>query len=335
MVAARCCIAHGNLRLKGRAMPTPQPVYVTYEGKQFQVFVGADNQYYLHDPHNLLAFEHTALPGAGEASGPGLHGLGAGEAAYGQVAATALSFVPVVGPILGPIAGAVASLFGGGDPTPADSIWASIINQREMAAQLRNQIAGQTVDTFVVPPGLDRTSDGPNGGNTGNVLATKICNEVLGLGTDDIHKVKRAQWYACLQALQKLNADLQAKLHDMQLTASIVAQMTPAPVPASSLTQPSTTQPSTAQAAPAQITPDALTAAYQQGAMQAAQAALKYQMPQQVPMMAQAAYPSAYPSYSTQPVVQPSNATGSDINQMLPYIAIGGMMLVALLATRS
>lgn len=314
-------------------MTTPKPVYVTVEGKQYQVFVGADNKFYLHDPHNTLAFEHMALPGGEEMPGNGLHGLGAGEAAYGQVAATALSFVPVVGPILGPIAGAVASLFGGGDPTPADSIWKSIIDQREMAAQLRNQLAGQTVDTFVVPPGLNRTSDGPNGGNTGNVLATKICNEVLNLGTDDIHKVKRAQWYQCLQALQQLNTQLQGQLHDRQLAQSIVTQLQPqtAVIPATSLTQPTTTQPSTANANPAPITQDALTAAYQQGAMQAAQAAMQYQLP----MLAQQNIPSAYPVVYTQPAPMPAASTGSNINQMLPYIALGGMMLVALLANRS
>jgi hypothetical protein len=314
-------------------MDTPQPIYATVDGKQFQVFVGADNRFYLHDPHNRLAFEHMALPGGDEMPGNGLHGLGAGEAAYGQVAATALSFVPVVGPILGPIAGAVASLFGGGDPTPADSIWASLIGQREMAAQLRNQIAGQVVDTFVVPPGLDRTSDGPNGGNTGNVLATKITSEVLGLGTDDIHKVKRAQWYSALSALQKLNADLQAKLHDMQLTQSIVAQMTPAPspIPATSLTQPTLVQPSTVNANPVPITQDQLTAAYQQGAMEAAKAATQYQLP----MLAQTSLPSAYPAVYTQTTPATVATTDSGVNQMLPYIAIGGMMLVALLANRS
>lgn len=324
-------------------MATPQPVYVTVEGKQFQVFVGADNRYYLYDPHKLLdthalqAPPHTGLPGAEEMPGNGLYGLGAGDqnARAGiAVASTALTFVPVVGPILGPLVGAIGSMFTGGDPTPGNSIWKSIIDEREALAQLRNAVAGQTVDTFTVPAGFDRLSDGPNGGNTANVLATKICNEILNLGTDDIHKVKRATWYKCRDTLAQMIQQLQAQLHDMQLTQSIVSQLRPQTtqvVPATSLTQPTTTQPSTAQTAVTPITQDDLTAAYQRGAMQAAQAAMQYQLP----MLAQQNIPSAYPAVYTQPAPAPVASTGSGINQMLPYIALGGMMLVALLANRS
>lgn len=319
-------------------MDTPQPVFVTVAGRQYQVFVGADNQYYLYDPHNTLPMQHTALPGANEMpGGAGMHGLGAGDqnARAGlMVAATALTFVPVVGPILGPLVGAIGSLFMGGDPTPGNSIWKAIIDEREAVAQMRNQIAGQVVDQFQVPTGLDRLSDGPNGGNTANVLASKICKEILQLSTDDIHKVKRDQWYKTRDTLAQTIKDLQAQLHDMQLTQSIVSQIQPqsnVPVIPTSPTGTLAVSSSTLTANATPITQDALTAAYQQGAMQAAQAATQYQLP----MLAQTSLPSAYPSYTTPSTYTPPAATGSDINQMLPYIAIGGMVVVALLANRS
>jgi hypothetical protein len=111
---------------------------------------------------------------------------------------------------------------------------------------------------------------------------------------------------------------LQSKLHDQQLTQSIVGQLQPA----STGTLPVNS--ATVSSSPTPITQEALTAAYQQGA----QAATQYQLP----MLAQTSLPSAYPSYST---TTPVVATSSGVNQMLPYIAIGGIVLVALLAKRS
>ena len=47
----------------------------------------------------------------------------------------------------------------------ASDLWKQIIDTREALAALRNSVG--TVDSFVVPTGLVRTSDGPDGGNTG------------------------------------------------------------------------------------------------------------------------------------------------------------------------
>lgn len=311
---------------------TMQPIYTTVGGRRYQVFMGSDDRYYLFDPnhtldtHALQTSPHQTLPGLPHEQAAGLHGLGAGEQAYIGVAATAASFVPVVGPVLGPLIGAIGSLFGGGDPTPASSIWKAIIDAREAVAQTKNAIAGSPpnppVDTFVVPPGLVRTSDGPNGGNTGNVLASKICAEVLSLPSSDIHKVKRAQWYACLQTLQKELQQLQGQQHDMQLTQQITQQIIPT-VP-STQTVAAPTQPITQPVLSPYTIP---------------QAALPSQSLPAVAyppsILAQGAYPSAYPPSYTQPSASVLSPSTSGMTQMLPYLMIGGMFLVMLMSRGS
>lgn len=72
---------------------------------------------------------------------------------------------------------------------PAKQLWKNVIDTREKLAQLR--VAAGQPDPFVVPANLNRTSDGPNGGNTGNVLAAAITANILGLPSPDIHKIKR------------------------------------------------------------------------------------------------------------------------------------------------
>lgn len=290
-----------------------QPIYTTIGGNKYQVYVGADGQYYLHDPKHLLETQHVALPTTTRDGGQkGLHGLGASAQAYGTVAATALSFVPVVGPILGPIAGAVASIFGGGDPTPASSLWGSVISLRQQVAQLTNQIAGSVVDTFTVPAGLDPNSDGPAGGNTGNVLSAKIVADVLGLPSGDIHSVKRAQYYQAIQSLQSAITQLQQRVHDQQLTQSIVsqvqAQVPTAPNSAAPIAYPQ------AGTNPAYLSPGVTT------------------MPVYNTVGTQPALPVAYPQYQM-PVAVPASVTGTtgSINDYLPYIAVGGILLLAAL----
>lgn len=281
---------------------TLKPIYVQVNGAPYQVFIGADGKYYLHDPKGQLPFAHTALPIDTSPRDTGLHGLGGNPAAYGQVASAALSFVPVVGPILGPIAGAVSSLFGGGDPTPASSLWSSLINLRQQIAQLTNQLAGATVDTFTVPAGLDPTSDGPNGGNTGNVLAAKITSDVLGLGTTDIHKIKRPQMYQAIQVLQQHLQQLQQQQHDTQLVQQITAAVSPQTV------QPA---PGAATSQPAPVTGT----------------------PQTIPMVPETSILAPQPAIQQVPVYIPQPTTQQmDLTSYLPYIALGGMVLIALLA---
>ncbi len=91
---------------------------------------------------------------------------------------------------------------------PAPQLWKSVIDTRETLAAVRN--AHGVIDNFVVPPGLNRTSDGPNGGNTGNVLAAAITANIMGLGSADIHAVKRASMNAALVAMNNAINQLQS-----------------------------------------------------------------------------------------------------------------------------
>lgn len=118
----------------------------------------------------------------------------------------------------------------------ASDLWKQIIDTREALAALRNS-AG-TPDSFVVPAGLVRTSDGPDGGNTGNVLASKITSEILGRPFTSIHNVKRADWNAALAAMNATIQTLKSPTGTSTGVAPSVPTVTtgapatlPAPVP--------------------------------------------------------------------------------------------------------
>ena len=91
---------------------------------------------------------------------------------------------------------------------PAPQLWKSVIDTRETLAAVRNSHG--VPDTFLVPPGLNRTSDGPNGGNTGNVLAAAITANIMGISSADIHSVKRASMNAALTAMNNAINQLQS-----------------------------------------------------------------------------------------------------------------------------
>lgn len=91
---------------------------------------------------------------------------------------------------------------------PAPVLWKTVIDTRETLAAVRN--AHNIPDSFVVPPGLDRTSDGPNGGNTGNVLASLITAQIMSLPSADIHAVKRANMNAAITAMTNQINQLQS-----------------------------------------------------------------------------------------------------------------------------
>lgn len=205
-----------------------QPIYANVYDKDYQIFVGGNGKYYLHDPDHTLPFAHVALP-PDKTQTTGMSGLGVSPTSQAgiQVGIAALNFVPVVGPILSGIAEAVDSIFGGGDPTPASTLWSNVIALRVQVAQLNNQIQGAPIDTFQVPPGLDPTSDGPAGGNTGNVLSAAIVAQVLNLASSDIHDVKRAQYYSAITALQNQVATLKQKLTTQQTVAQAIAAVQP------------------------------------------------------------------------------------------------------------
>lgn len=91
---------------------------------------------------------------------------------------------------------------------PASTLWKTLIDTRETLAAIRN--SHNIYDAFAVPIGLVRTSDGPDGGNTGNVLASKITCEILGRPFTSIHNVKRADWNAALAEMNRQIAVLQS-----------------------------------------------------------------------------------------------------------------------------
>lgn len=299
-------------------MASPQPVGVTINGKQYQIFIGSDGQRYINDPNHELSalvqsagLKYQALPGwetvpqAQIQKTVAVHGLGAGgnkAASTLQTAAPAVSMIPYVGPFLA--AGMqIASMFvGGGDPTPAHDIWKAIIDAREAVANLKNQLAGSIVDTFTVPAGLDRKSDGPDGGNTANVVASKITCDVLGIQFTSIHKVKRNQWYAALQQLQQQQQQLAQQVHDKELTAQIVASIQ-GPV-----AQPTTTPVATPTPPPPPTTTPAVISP----------------QPQIVPV--------SMPDYSYAiPQMQQPVQAGmfGNMQGVLPYMVLGGILLLA------
>lgn len=91
---------------------------------------------------------------------------------------------------------------------PAEQLWKTIIDTRETLAAIRN--AHNIYDPFVVPAGLIRTSDGPDGGNTANVLASQITCEIRGVPFTSIHNVKRADWNDAIARMNQTIAMLQS-----------------------------------------------------------------------------------------------------------------------------
>lgn len=135
-----------------RQASQPQEIWIQWHGAEFQVFVGEDGHYYLHDPNGLIeGLDHVALPTTHITGRAQLNGLGASEAGKiaGQVIPAALSFVPVVGPILGPLAsvigGLIGGMFGGNDPTPIGALDQKVLSLRQgiLAANQAMGVADQ------------------------------------------------------------------------------------------------------------------------------------------------------------------------------------------------
>lgn len=99
---------------------------------------------------------------------------------------------------------------------PAEQLWKTIIDTRETLAAIRN--AHNIYDPFVVPAGLNRMSDGPDGGNTGNVLASQITCEILGRPFTSIHNVKRADWN---EAISRMNQTIQTLQSPTGITSDV------------------------------------------------------------------------------------------------------------------
>jgi hypothetical protein len=125
-------------------MATQKTIWVNLNGRAFQVFVGSNGLFYLHDPGGHLDAPHVALPADRVTAQDGRLGLSQGGAIAESVVPAALSFVPVVGPVLGPLASVVGSvvgnMFGGNDPTPADQLVQKVVQLRQGIFALNQQL---------------------------------------------------------------------------------------------------------------------------------------------------------------------------------------------------
>lgn len=121
-------------------------IWIAFQGHEFQLFVGEDERYYLHDPLGHLDFEHVQLPTHVRRVNPRVPGLGASEILKGakMIVPTALSFVPVVGPALAAVASIAIALtgnmFGGNDPTPMQQLGQDILNLRQAIVNAHTQL---------------------------------------------------------------------------------------------------------------------------------------------------------------------------------------------------
>lgn len=144
---------------------------------------------------------------------------------------------------------------------PASELWKQIIDTREALAALRNSVG--IPDSFTVPAGLVRTSDGPDGGSTGNVLASMITCEVLGRQFTSIHNVKRADWNAALNAM---NVEIQ-KLKSPTGTSTSVAPAVPTITTGDQTATPQTTVPNVSSALPSVLSGNTLLYVFAGGAV--------------------------------------------------------------------
>lgn len=138
-------------------MPKSQTIWIEWNGQQYQVFVGANGAFYLHDPDHQIDAQHHALPTLPRLTAQdGRLGMSSEGRAAATIVPAALSFVPVVGPVLGPLASAIvpmiSGMFGGNDPTPAGDLQQAVINYRQGIVDANRQL-GIPDAMPTLPPG--------------------------------------------------------------------------------------------------------------------------------------------------------------------------------------
>lgn len=212
----------------------PAEIWVDYEGHSYQVFIGENGQFYLHDPHNRLDFEHVALPTVPRVlSQDGRLGASLPGMVAQNVVPAALSFVPVVGPVLGPIASVIGSLiggmFGGNDPTPITALDAKVVSLRQTIVQA-NQALGRPDQMPSLPPG--KTYAHPYHclaillelwPNNASIQDNNhwIC-DWSGVNCDGCGNMRKC-FYAAINKLTPIANQLAAAAHDAVLQANIIA----------------------------------------------------------------------------------------------------------------
>lgn len=219
------------------AAPTAREIWVAYEGREFQVFVGEDGHFYLHDPAGHIDAEHMALPTtARRITGDGRLGISTAGSIAQSVIPAALSFVPVVGPVLGPLASVIGSMvsgmFGGNDPTPITALQDKVISLRQgiLAA---NQALGVSDQMPTLPAGKTYIHSWqalpillelwPNNASIADPNHW-IC-DWAGVNCPGCGNIRKC-FYA---AINKLTPIFQAKTssaHDYSITQSIMRQIT-------------------------------------------------------------------------------------------------------------
>lgn len=215
----------------------PAEVWVDYAGHSYQVFIGENGRFYLHDPQHRLDFEHVALPTAvgRVTTQDGRLGASLPGALAQNLVPAALSFVPVVGPVLGPIASAigsiVGSMFGGNDPTPISTLDQRVVSLREAIVQA-NLALGRPDKMPTLPAG--RTYAHPYHclpvllelwPNNASIQDNNhwIC-DWSGVNCDGCGNMRKC-FYAAINKLTPIANQLSAAANNATLEAQIVAQI--------------------------------------------------------------------------------------------------------------
>lgn len=181
-----------------------RPVYLRIRQRLFPVVVDDYGQPYIPDPEGVFDRPHVALSRAGNGA-PGLHGLGANrknQSTAVAAASTAAMFIPVVGPAVS----AAISIVGGkalsSDPVKLKTLDKQILSLRTTLRDLRNQLAGSTIDNF----------------DPSNTSIDAISNEMLG---SFVKRKVRWDKYRVINALNGWIAKYQEKVRDKNLVSAI------------------------------------------------------------------------------------------------------------------
>jgi hypothetical protein len=198
--------------------------FVSKNGARYGVIKGADNKYYIADPNFELNAAHKTFSIAQgvpvststvAATSKTLSGfLGTTTDTAIQTAAAAVNFIPVVGPIASAVLSVGDAIFGGGDPTPLSQLISEIVQGRATIAQLTNQIAGQVVDTFVIPAGFNAQDKAGTAS-----LVEGIVEQYANVSQADVESGnRRADYY---KAISAINAQVAALTNQAQTVSTI------------------------------------------------------------------------------------------------------------------
>lgn len=228
--------------------------YVDKSGARYNIIKGADNKYYIADPNFELNAAHKAFsvtqgvpvapatpapkPTAANPSTPsvttpktlsGFLGETTTDTAI-QSAAAVANFIPVVGPIASTVLSIGDAIFGGGDPTALSVLINEIVQGRATIAQLNNQIAGYTVDSFTIPAGFNPTDKAGTA-----ALVEGIVEQYAGVSQSDVESSnRRADYYKAISAINSQISTLTNQAETIATIEKLIPGTTTAPPPTAS-----------------------------------------------------------------------------------------------------